>query len=93
VLKSLEEAIADGNWQRAKELFSGEMGKAVETLIQKGAANAEKMQASFNRAMRTQAKRAQTGAKPKPGAAGKAPSPSEGEPLSSSVLNMASKLE
>jgi hypothetical protein len=69
------------------------MGKAVETLIQKGVANAEKMQASFNRAMRAQAKRAQTGAKPKSGAAGKASPPSEGEPLSSSVLNMASKLE
>jgi hypothetical protein len=93
VLKSLEEAIADGNWQRAKDLFSGETGKAIETLIQKGAANAEKMQASFAKAMRSQAKRAQAGKPPKPGASSKTSPTSSDEGLSSSVLDMASKLE
>jgi hypothetical protein len=93
VLKTLEEAIASGNWQKAKDLFSGETGKAIETLIQKGAANAEKMQASFAKAMRSQAKRAQAGKPPKPGASSKTSPTSSDEGLSSSVLDMASKLE
>jgi hypothetical protein len=91
VLKKLEEAVASGDWQRAKDLFSGETGKAIETLIQKGAANAEKMQASFAKAMRSQVKRASKPAKP--GAASKTPPPGSNEPLPSSVLDMASKLE